>query len=235
MVKGETTFNTNDIGDFVIVKSDGVPTFYLANAVDDALHQISHVIRGEDHLSNVPKQVLLFEAMGFDVPVFAHLPLMLNPSWKKMSKRDTDIGLTLVHQFRDEWFLPEAVLNFIALIGRNPGTEQEIFTRDELIEQFSMERVQKSNAVYDFKRGLWFNAEHIKRLSDEEFTRRVQDFLQLYGGERRMEIIETSDTAYRHTFAEHIKVRIQDVWAVQRTLLLLLWKTSSQRYNACNG
>ena len=209
MIKGETRFNTNDIGDFVIVKSDGVPTFYLANAVDDALHEITHVIRGEDHLSNVPKQVLLYEAMWFDVPVFGHLPLMLNPSGKKMSKRDTDIWLTLVHQFREEWFLPEAVLNFIALIGWNPWTEQEIFSRDELIESFSMERVQKSNAVYDFKRGLWFNAEHIKRLSDEEFTTRVQDFLQLYGGERWMEIIEVSDLTYRHKFAEHIKVRIQ--------------------------
>lgn len=208
-VKWETTFDLRQFGDFVIVKSDGIPTYYLANVVDDHLQKITHVIRGEEHLSNTPKQIALYEALGWEMPSFAHLPLMLNTSGKKMSKRDTDIGLILVPQFQDEWFLPEAIINFIALLGWNPWTEQEIFTYDQLLESFSMERVQSSNAVYDFKRALWFNSEWIKNMSDEDFVSRLKWYLYLYGNEEWKEIIESTQEDYWLTFAAYIKVRLQ--------------------------
>lgn len=208
-VKGETTFQMKQFGDFVIQKSDGIPTYYLANVVDDYLQEVTYIIRGEEHLSNTPKQICLYDALGWEHPDFAHLPLMLSPSGKKMSKRDTDIGLTLVPQFRDAGFLPEALINFITLLGRNPGTEREFFTLEELIEAFSMERINKSNAVYDYKRALRFNAEYIKRLSDEDFVQKIQDYLYLYGNEEWKEIIENTDKNYRLRFASYIKVRIQ--------------------------
>ncbi|USN54180.1 MAG: hypothetical protein H6765_06335 [Candidatus Peribacteria bacterium] len=171
--------------------------------------QITHVIRGEEHLANTPKHILLFEAFGAALPQFAHLPLMMNPGGKKMSKRDTNVGLILVHQFRDEGFLPEAVLNFCALLGWNPGDEREFFSLDELIHEFSLERVQNSNAVYDFNRALRFNSEYIKRLDDASFVQRTKDYLFLYGDEERKEIVENTDDAYWMSFAPHIKVRIQ--------------------------
>jgi nondiscriminating glutamyl-tRNA synthetase len=208
-IKGETSFEMKQFGDFVIVKSDGVPTYYLANVIDDHLQEITHVVRGEEHLSNTPKQIALYQAFGRESPIFAHLPLMLNPSGKKMSKRDKGIGLTLVPQFRDGGFLPEAVVNFIALLGRNPGDEREFFTLQELVETFSIERVQKANAVYDFKRALWFNGEYIKRLSDEQFVTKTKDYLYLYAGEEWKEIIESVDDSYWLKLAPYIKVRLQ--------------------------
>lgn len=208
-VKWETSFSWSDFWDFVIVKSDGVPTYYLANVIDDYLQEINYIIRGEEHLSNTPKQIALYEALGFDLPQFAHLPLMLNPDWKKMSKRDTGVGLTLVHQFREAWFLPEAILNFIAMLGWNPGTTQEFFSLDELVEAFSIERVQKANAIYDFQRALRYNSEYISRLDDKAFVENVKDYLYLYGDEHRKGIIEGSDDAYWERLAPYIKVRIQ--------------------------
>lgn len=208
-VKGETSFAMKQFGDFVIQKSDGVPTYYLANVVDDYLQGITYVIRGEEHLSNTPKQILLYNAFWREYSKFAHLPLMLNPNGKKMSKRDTGIGLTLVPQFRDAWFLPEAIINFITLLGRNPGTEREFFSLEELIDAFSMERVQKANAVYDFRRALWFNTEYIKKLDDDTFVTKTKDYLYLYGDEEWKSIIENTDDAYRKKLAPYIKVRIQ--------------------------
>lgn len=144
------------------------------------------------------------------MPEFAHLPLVLNPNGKKLSKRDASSTFFItVQQFQEEGFLPEAVLNFIALVGRNPGTEQEFFTLDELIEAFSIERVVKSNAVYDFNRALRFNSEYLKQLSDEDFVEKLQAYLSAYGGEERKEIIEQGDRSYRLKFAPYIKVRLQ--------------------------
>lgn len=211
-VKGETSFEGKDIGDFVIVKGDGVPTYHLAVVVDDITMNVTHVIRGEDHFSNTPKHILLYQAFGETIPQYAHLPLIMNKNGKKMSKRDEGIGLTLIHQFRDAGFMPEAVLNFIALVGRNPWTEQEIFTLDELTQIFSLERVIKSNAVYDFDRALWYNSERTKRLSDKEFVEKVKNYLYLYGGEERKMIVESMDEAYRLKFAPYIKVRLQTFW-----------------------
>lgn len=128
-----------------------------------------------------------------------------------MSKRDdpADVGLVLIDQFRDEGFLPEAILNIVALMGRNPGDEREFFSLQELVEAFSMERVQKSNAVYDFKRALWFNGEYLKRSTDEQFITWVKDYLFIYGNEEWKEICETINQDYWEKLAPYIKVRIQ--------------------------
>jgi nondiscriminating glutamyl-tRNA synthetase len=211
-VKGEVSTKTDEIGDFVIMKSDGVPTYHFAVVVDDITMNVTHVVRGEDHLANTPKHILLYEAFGAQgdaLPVFAHLPLMLRPGGGKMSKRDENIGLVLVDQFQEAWFLPEAVLNFVALLGWNPGTDQEFFTLDELIATFSLERVQSSNAMYDFKRALRFNSEYIKRLSDEAFVDRLQAYLRTYGGEIWRDILATTDRQVWLCCAPQIKVRLQ--------------------------
>lgn len=134
----------------------------------------------------------------------------MNPNGKKLSKRDaSSTFFVAVKQFQEEGFLPEALLNFLVLIGRNPGTEQEFFTIEEMIEQFSMERVIKSNAVYDFHRALWYNSEYLKRMSDEEFVDKVQDYLRVYGDEKWQNILATSTKTYWLQFAPYIKVRIQ--------------------------
>jgi len=210
-VKGETSFAMKEFGDFVIVKGDGIPTYHFAVVVDDIEMKITDVIRGEDHLTNTAKHIVLFDAFGAQKPRFGHLPLLMNNTGKKMSKRDdpADVGLVLIDQFRDEGFLPGAILNFIALLGRNPGTDREFFTLEELVQEFSIERVQKSNAVYDFKRALRFNSEWIKRLDDAEFVKTVKDYLFLYGAESWKEIVENSDDAHWMTIAPYIKVRIQ--------------------------
>lgn len=218
-VKGEVSFHTKEFADFVIMKWDGVPTYYLANVIDDALQHVTHVIRGEEHLSNTPKQIVIYEALGFSLPSFSHLPLIMNATTgKKLSKRDTNVGCVLVYQFKEAGFLPPAILNFIALVGRNPGTNQDVFTMEELIEAFSIERVQKSNGVYDFQRALWFNSEYIKAMSDDEFVSAVQAYLAEFGGEVRKEILEVGQSddkdaggrnKYWLALAPYIKVRLQ--------------------------
>jgi glutamyl/glutaminyl-tRNA synthetase len=136
--------------------------------------------------------------------------LVLNPNGKKLSKRDASPEFFIsVHQFQEAGFLPEAILNFIALVGWNPGTEQEVFTRAELIEAFSLERVIKSNAVYDFSRALWYNSQYISALPDEQFVDLLQEYLHTRGGTAWKEILEHADRAYWLTFAPYIKVRIQ--------------------------
>ena len=210
-VKGETTFEMKQFGDFVIIKGDGIPTYHFAVVVDDIHMKITDVIRGEDHLTNTAKHIVLFNAFGADLPRFGHLPLLMNKTWRKMSKRDdpADVWLVLVDQFRDAGFLPEAIINFITLLGRNPGDDREFFSLEELVDAFSMQRVQKSNAVYDFKRALWFNSEYIKRLDDASFVQKVKDYLYIYGDEAWKEVCETIDETYRLRLAPYIKVRIQ--------------------------
>lgn len=209
-IKGEVKFHGKDIGDFVLMKSDGSPIYYFANMLDDALQGVTLVIRAEEHLSNTPKQVILYTYFGFQVPEFAHLPLIMNPNGKKLSKRDaTPEFFIAVRQFQEAGFLPDAILNFVALVGRNPGTEQEMFTRAELIEQFSLARVIKSNAVYDFNRALRYNSQYLSAMSDEDFVDQLQTYLKTRGGDEWKQIVETTDRAYWLLFAPYIKVRIQ--------------------------
>ncbi|HEY9586155.1 MAG TPA: glutamate--tRNA ligase [Candidatus Paceibacterota bacterium] len=164
-IRGQVSFDTTELGDFVIAKSVTEPLYNFAVVVDDFLSGITHVIRGEDHLSNTPRQILIQEAMGAPRPIYAHLPLLLGKDRSKLSKRH---GATSISDYKDRGFLPEAMVNFLALLGFNPGGDLEIFSLDELIKIFDLKRVQKGGAVFDEEKLKWMNKEHLK-LKGEEF------------------------------------------------------------------
>lgn len=167
MVRGTVSFDSNGIGDFVIVKSDGIPVYNYAVVIDDSLMHITHVIRAEEHLSNTPRQILIYDALGFALPEFGHISLILGKDRAKMSKRH---GATSVEQYRNLGYLPEALVNFLALLGWSPVGEEEIFSLQELIEQFSMDRVAKNPAVFDIDKLNWINAHYIKQASADKIT-----------------------------------------------------------------
>jgi len=173
-IKGEVTMNTTDLGDFVLAKNIREPLFHLAVVVDDFDVGVTHVIRGEDHVSNTPRHILIQRAIGAPTPVYAHLPLVLGPDKQKLSKRRGALALT---EYRDRGYLPEAMLNMVALVGWNPGTPQELFTKAELIEAFDLQKVQKSPAVFNTEKLDWVNKEHIKLLSDEARLAHIEQFL----------------------------------------------------------
>lgn len=177
-IRGEVVFESDGIGDFVIVKSDGIPTYNFAVIVDDTTMNVTHVIRGEEHLSNTPRQVLLYQALGLPVPEFAHISLILNTEGRKMSKRDGD---TAVIDYQKKGYLPEAIVNFIALLGWAPPGEQEFFTLDELVEAFSLDRVSKSPAVFDLNKLNWINAHYIKQTPLERLAGLALPHLQEAG------------------------------------------------------
>ena len=166
MVRGDVVFDSNGIGDFVIVKSDGIPTYNYAVVIDDSLMHITHVIRAEEHLSNTPRQCLIYDALGFEQPTFGHISLILGKDHTKMSKRH---GATSVDQYRQLGYLPEAIDNFLALLGWAPNSEQEIFSMDELVKEFSMDHVAKNPAVFDIDKLNWINQHYMRKLSRDEF------------------------------------------------------------------
>src|SRR5438270_2773161 len=177
MVRGEMKFDADLIGDFIIIKSDTYPTYQFASPVDDAVMKMTHVIRGEEHLSNTPYHLMLIDALGYERPqAYAHMPLILAQDGSKLSKRKhPESNLAL---FREQGYLPEALLNYLALLGWNPGTEQEIFTLEQLVETFTFERVQHAGARFDWEKLNWINGEYIRALSDEELARRIKPFVQ---------------------------------------------------------
>lgn len=166
MVRGDVVFDSNNIGDFVIVKSDGIPTYNYAVVIDDALMHITHVIRAEEHLSNTPRQCLIYDALGFKQPTFGHISLILGKDHTKMSKRH---GATSVDQYRQLGYLPAGINNFLALLGWAPNSEQEIFSMEELIQAFSMDRVAKNPAVFDLDKLNWINQHYMRQLDAEAF------------------------------------------------------------------
>jgi glutamyl-tRNA synthetase len=165
VIRGDVEFSSEQIDDQVLLKSDGFPTYHLAVVVDDHLMNITHVIRGEEWLSSTPKHVLLYQFFGWKLPTFAHLPLLLNPDRSKLSKRQGDVA---VEDYRAKGYLKEALVNFVALLGWNPGTEQELFTHDELVQQFSLEKVNKAGAVFNIEKLNWLNFEHLRKKPDTE-------------------------------------------------------------------
>src|SRR6267378_2502686 len=176
MIRGEMTFDAGLIGDFILMKSDGFPTYQFASPVDDATMRISHVIRGEEHLSNTPYQLMIVDALGYERPVaYAHMPLILAKDGAKLSKRKhPESNLAL---YREQGYLPEALINYLALLGWNPGTPQEIFTFDELVRVFSFDRVQHAGARFDWEKLNWINGEWIRAMEDAELVRRLELFL----------------------------------------------------------
>jgi nondiscriminating glutamyl-tRNA synthetase len=178
LVRGNVVFESNGIGDYVIVKSDGIPTYNFAVVIDDALMKITHVIRGEEHLSNTPRQLLLYQALGITPPIFAHVSLILGKDRSKMSKRH---GSTSIEAYRQQGYLPEALVNFLVLLGWSPAGEEEIFSLAELIQQFSLDRVAKNPAVFDVDKLNWINGHYIRKTPVERLTDIAMPFMREAG------------------------------------------------------
>lgn len=178
MVRGHVEFQASGVGDFIIVKSDGIPVYNFAVVIDDTLMGVTHVIRAEEHLSNTPRQLAIYEALGAKIPKFGHISLILGADHKKMSKRH---GATSVTEYRNLGYLPEAMVNYLALLGWAPKGEQEIFTIDEMIKQFSMKRVSSNDAVFDIEKLNWINFQYMKKLSPEELLNLTLPFIEKAG------------------------------------------------------
>lgn len=201
MVRGTVSFETDGIGDFIIVKSDGIPVYNYAVVLDDALMHITHVIRAEEHLSNTPRQILLFKALGLPVPQFGHISLILGKDRTKMSKRH---GATSVQQYKDLGYLPAGIVNFLALLGWAPEGEQEIFSREELVAQFSMERVAKNPAVFDIDKLNWINAHYIRQADPALVTDLALPHLRQAG------YVTGELTAERRVWLEKVVAAVQE-------------------------
>ena len=174
IIRGDITVDTTDLGDFVIARSLDEPLYHLGVVVDDFDEGVTHVIRGEDHISNTPRQILILQAMGGTIPMYAHLPLVFGSDGKKLSKRT---GAKAMTQYRDDGFLPEAMVNYLALLGWHPEGEKEIFTVEELAREFTLERIQKSSGVFDEVKLRWFNHEHMKLLSAAQFVAGLRAYM----------------------------------------------------------
>ena len=193
MIRGHIVVNTNTLDDKVLFKSDGMPTYHLANIVDDHLMKISHVIRGEEWLPSLPLHFMLYRAFGWEPPLFAHLPLLLKPDGKgKLSKRDGDkLGFPVfplywpygetARGYREDGYYPEAFVNMLALLGWNPGTEQELFTLDELVEAFSIDRVHKAGSRFDHDKAKWFNHQYLRKKPSDQLAMEFRELLRAKG------------------------------------------------------
>jgi glutamyl-tRNA synthetase len=178
LVHGAIRFDNANVEDFVVLRSDRQPTYHLSVVVDDIDMEITHVVRGDDHISNTPKQLLLYEAFGQRAPKFAHVPLILGPDKKRLSKRH---GATSVMEYQRQGYVAPAMVNFLALLGWSPGNDQELFTRDELIQAFTLEGISGGNAVFNPEKLDWFNQQHLIRLADEEIARLLEPLLREQG------------------------------------------------------
>ncbi|HEU4830091.1 MAG TPA: glutamate--tRNA ligase, partial [Gemmatimonadales bacterium] len=174
LIRGEVEFDNSLLGDFVIVRGNGMPLYHFVVVVDDEAMEISHVIRGEDHLSNTPKHIALIRALGYREPRFGHIPLILNADRSKMSKRKSQ---TAMSAYREQGYLPEAMVNFLAFLGWSPGTEEEIFSLDELADRFEIDKVHKGGAIFDRDRLDHLNGVYIRALADEQLALRLRDFV----------------------------------------------------------
>lgn len=171
-IRGEISFDTTELGDFVIARSIDDALYHFTVVVDDHEMNVTHVIRGEDHISNTPRQILIQEAIGAERPVYAHLPLILAPDRSKLSKRH---GAVMLDEYVAQGFTKEAIINYLALLGWNPGTDQELYSLDDLIRVFDTSGIQKSGAIFNIDKLKWFNKEYLSRLTDDEFYTYIQD------------------------------------------------------------
>jgi glutamyl-tRNA synthetase len=219
LVHGPIAFDNANIEDFVILRSDGQPTYHLSVVADDIEMAITHVVRGDDHISNTPKHVLLFGAFGRPVPEFAHVPLILGTDKKRLSKRH---GATSVTEYRRLGYLPEAMVNFLALLGWSPGTDQELFTRDELIAQFSLEGISGGNAVFNPEKLDWMNQQHVMRMDTAALADLLRPGLEAeglwkeeYGTEARgwfLQLVELFKPRLKHltSFPDDVRPYVSD-------------------------
>lgn len=199
IVRGDVSFQYDTLDDQIILKSDRFPTYHFANVVDDHLMGITHVIRGEEWLPSTPKHVLLYMFFGWDLPQFAHLPLLLNEDRSKLSKRQGDVA---VEDYRQKGYLPQALVNYVALLGWNPGDDKEIFSMDELIDSFSLDKVNKAGAIFDVTKLNWMNGQYIRSISDQQSIEYFLPFLKDAG-------IDISDTNKTSNIVHAIKSRVE--------------------------
>jgi len=208
MLRGEVSFENQELDDFVIMKSDGIPTYNFACVVDDALMQITHVIRGDDHISNTPRQVLLYKALGFPCPQFAHIPMILGKDRTRLSKRH---GSPSVTYYRDQGYLPEAMLNYLARLSWATGEEEkEIFTREEIIARFSLDQVTKHAAVFDLDKLNWMNGVYLRQASNASLASLLEEIL-VRNGKVRREDLTPSFRAYCEQVVAIMKDRLRYV------------------------
>jgi glutamyl-tRNA synthetase len=204
LVHGPVKFENEHIEPFVILRSDKNPTYHLSVVVDDIDMAITHVVRGDDHISNTPKQVLLYEAFGRPVPAFAHVPLIMGPDKKRLSKRH---GATSVMEYHRLGYLPEAMVNFLALLGWNPGGDREVFSREELVGLFTLEGISGGNAVFNMDKLDWFNQQHIGRLAAPDLLSRIEPLLRDAGLWR--DTLLTTEEAWIGAVLELLKPRVK--------------------------
>lgn len=242
IVRGNISFDSNDIGDWVIVKQDGFPTYNFAVAIDDHFMNITHVLRGEEHISNTPRQMMVYEAFGWEPPQFGHMTLILNENRKKLSKRDEHI-LQFIEQYRNLGYLPEALFNFITLLGWSPVGEEEIFDKEKLIEIFDPQRLSTSAAIFDVKKLKWMNGEYIKAADletaiqlamphlikagrvpedmDNETKKWIEEIIALYQEQMSYgaEIVELTDLFFKQDI--HYNEEAKDVLAGEQVVEVL--------------
>jgi glutamyl-tRNA synthetase len=204
LVRGLIAFENANIEDFVILRSEGQPTYHLSVVLDDIDMEITHVVRGDDHISNTPKQVLLYQAFGKTPPAFAHVPLILGPDRKRLSKRH---GATSVMEYHRLGYLPEAMVNFLALLGWSPGGDREVLSRDELVSLFTLEGISGGNAVFNPEKLDWFNQQHIARLDSMDLLGRIRDRLRDAGLWR--DTLETTEAPWIQKVIALLKPRVR--------------------------
>lgn len=229
LIRGEVTFDTGLLGDFVIAKDLTNPLYNFTVVIDDAEMNITHVIRGEDHISNTPKQILLQEALGLSRPIYAHLPLLLAEDRTKLSKRHGDNS---VARFRQEGYLPEAILNFLALLGWNPGDNREIFTLEELVKEFSFERIQKGGAVFNVKRLDWINGFYIRKLRIDALAELCKPYLKGVG-ESSFQMLQEIVLLYQERLKKLSEIsELADFFfkgKLEYPKSLLIWKDNTEK------
>ena len=186
VVHGQVSFPANVVEDFIIIKSDGFPTYHFASVVDDHLMEISHVLRGDEWISSTPKHLLLYDAFGWKAPEFVHMPPILGPDHKKLSKRD---GAKSIMEYQDEGYLKEALINFMVLLGWSPKGDQEIFSLDQLSTEFSLDRINKNSPVFNIEKLNWFNGQWIRKLSDEKLAIIINGKFPQFGKEKITEVL----------------------------------------------
>jgi len=219
LIKGDVEFNSNELDDQILIKSDGLPTYHFAVVIDDHLMNITHVIRADEWLSSTPKHILLYRYFGWDIPQYVHVPPILGQDGKKkLSKRE---GSVSVNQFAEAGYLREGLINYLALLGWNPGTTEEIFTIDDLINRFDLNKCQKAGAIFDPKRLDWINGQHIRKMTLEDFSNRVIEYVENYkkDDKRFAKVLDSNDLVSRFMIIE--KQRINKLSEIEDDLYML--------------
>jgi nondiscriminating glutamyl-tRNA synthetase len=235
MIRGHVEFESKDIGDWVLIKANGIPTYNFAVVIDDHTMEISHVFRGEEHLTNTPKQIMIYRMLGWETPLFGHMTLIVNEQHKKLSKRDNQI-MQFMSQYKDAGYLPEAMFNFMSLLGWSPEGEKEIFTKEELINEFTETRLSKSPSMFDKVKLAWINNCYMKELNDDQIIALCKPFLaQAYDISNQSEqwvkeVIRLyhSRLSYGSEIVEQAEVFFKSQELSDEAKEVMLWETTAQ-------